>query len=279
MLNAVYPISLFACAKRQPAARMRYHRGKVHEGYAMSTDVDQAGMEGDIPVLQLEFSRSFEAEKRDLVDHLSVWGQGDRSIAIDLERFESSVILKNSQRVIVQANAAFKSMMTGGGFAAGSKTDGLLANRSRHVSHTTDDLVISGVRSLEMEHVCHDGYGQLYEFVTFKRRLDELQDPNLCFVAMFRALSVAKATPFQRRLSLSEQLAIFRELDETDQRICQLYNQGEPTKAIAAAVGLATRSVELRRQKVMETFGFEKTVEVVKLLTRLEEHDLIRNEK
>lgn len=244
----------------------------------MSTTVQQSELETN-PILRLEFTRSFEDEKRDLIESLAEWGRSDRSTMIDLERFESSVLLKNSQRIVVHANSAFKCMMSGGAFTAGSSTDGLLEDRSRRVSQTTDDLIIGGVRSLELEHVCHDGNGQQYDFLTYKRRLDELRDPDLCFFAMFRAIGLAGETPSQRRLSLSEQLIIFRELDEKDQKICQMYYKGETTKAIAAVVGLAVRSVEVRRQKVMDSFGFDKPVEVVKLLTRLEEHELIRPEK
>ncbi|MFK8111402.1 MAG: hypothetical protein AB8B91_04350 [Rubripirellula sp.] len=245
----------------------------------MTTSDQPTSSNQHAPVLRTEFSHRFEEEKAEVIDYLIRWGKRDRSTAIDLEQFESCVLLKNSEQVVAHANVAFKSMMGGGAFLAGSRTDVLLSKRFRHVSQNTDDLIIGGVKSVELEHRCQDGFGREYDFRTYKRRLDELCDPDLCFVVIIRAIGIAAETSSSRRLSLSEQLVVFRGLDQVDQKICQMYYQGAPTKSIAAAVGLATRSVEVRRQKVMDTFGFDKPVEVVKLLTRLEEHELIRLQK
>ena len=46
-------------------------------------------------------------------------------------------------------------------------------------------------------------------------------------------------------------------------------------KDIAAQVGISTRAVENRRQKIMDIFGFTKPIEIVKLLVRLEERGLL----
>ena len=158
----------------------------------------------------------------------------------------------------------------------GSRTDSYFASEFRTLSQVTDDLMVGGVQSLELEHIVHLAPGQRYTFVTYKRRLDELMDPNLCFMAICRPLRAETGTALDRRRTLSEQLVVFRDLDKTDQTICTMYYHGESTKTIAASVGFTTRSIEIRRQKILDAFGFDRPVEIIKLLTRLEEHALIR---
>ena len=69
-----------------------------------------------------------------------------------------------------------------------------------------------------------------------------------------------------------------QKLDTTDELICHGYLMGDTTKDIATKVGLTARSVEKRRQKIMDIFGFVRPVQIVKMLVRLEEHGLYKIE-
>lgn len=227
-------------------------------------------------LVRLDYPRSFEQEKSDATDYLLSWGEGGCSGEIDLELFQSCICIKNSQSIVVHTNSSFRDMIAGGRNPTGSRTDGYLSANFDKISQATDKLIIGGVKSIELEHIGHDTASQQSMFVTFKRRLDELRDPNLCFVVIVRPISVEPRTPLQRRRTLSEQLVVYHDLDRTDQTICQMYYCGESTKTIAAVVGFTTRSIEIRRQKILDAFGFQRPVEIIKLLVRLEEHALIR---
>jgi DNA-binding NarL/FixJ family response regulator len=60
-----------------------------------------------------------------------------------------------------------------------------------------------------------------------------------------------------------------------DRAICFGHGNGEQIKDIAAKVGMTRRSVENRRQKIMDLFGFKRPVEIVKLLVCLDERGLL----
>lgn len=229
--------------------------------------------------LHAGYSCSFDDEKKLLNDYVRSCAQEDRDGIADLEQFESCVLVKNGNRAIVHANVAVREMFANGHTVIGTSTDGLVGEQTRRISQMTDELVLSGVEQLEFDHPFRDAQNRLFHLQIYKRRLDELSDPSYSILVLIRATRLEAEAVSERRMSLSQQLLKFRALDDTDQRICRLYHQGESTKAISQEVGLATRSVELHRQKIMDTFGFDKPVEIIKLLTRLEEHNLIRQER
>lgn len=224
---------------------------------------------------RMRYSRTFEQEKVTLIERIGEWAGGDKVESDWLEKFESCVFVKNSQRIVVHANSAFRELIAGGALPMGVQSDGFLAKPFRRISQASDALILGGVKSLELEHIGYDSHGTECLFVTFKRRLDELRDPSLCFIGISRPLAVTSAATTGKRLSLAEQKAVFSKLDKTDQAICRLYYGGATTKSIAESVGLTPRSVEVRRQKILDEFEFSRPVEIIKLLTRLEENGLL----
>ena len=226
--------------------------------------------------LSLDFRHSFEQERSDAVDYVLSWGENGTQSEPALDRFESCFCIKNSKREVVHANSAFRKLVAGGATLTGASPDGYLATGFENLSRMTDQIMLRGAISVQLEHRRQIAGDRTYLFVTYKRRLDELKNPELCFMVFCRPLGVEADSPPQRQRTLSEQLLTLHEFDDTDRTICEMYYFGESTKTISAAVGLSTRSVENRRQKILDAFGFERPVEIVKLLTRLQEQALIR---
>ena len=223
-----------------------------------------------------EFSRSFDEEKNDLISDLLMWSQSNRSIDFDLTSYESIVMIKNSFRTVTRENQASRKIINGARSGLGSDMASL-SNDPKYVklSQLTDTILLDGVLSIEYEHVGRDALGREFIFRSFKRRLDELKDPELHLLLMSRPMALVSNGNLERRRNLNELLVLFQQLDEIDQRICFGDTRGETTKHIAATIGMTARSVELRRHKIMEHLGFSRTVEIIILIVRLAENGLI----
>ncbi len=222
------------------------------------------------------FSRSYEDEKEELMDSLLEWSQSDRSTDWDLSLYESIVMIKNSFRTVTRENQASRKIINGArsGLVSDMASQSLDAKYVK-LSQLTDTIIMDGVLSIEYEHVGRDALGREYIFRSYKRRLDELKDPELHILLFSRPIALVGSGDVERRRSLNELLLLFQQLDPIDQMICFGDTRGESTKHIAASIGMSPRSVELRRNKIMELFGFRRTIEIVIMIVRLAEHGFI----
>jgi hypothetical protein len=223
--------------------------------------------------LTFRYDRPFEDEKQAAVKlALESLQAGD----VNFDHINVPVLTLSNHRVITSENAAFRDLFLNGRTGIGFRTDVLFPPPFRKVDHATDALILDGVASVEMEHigVLHDG--RPCTFLTYKRRLDELKNPSFSILVVSRPLAILGDSEVEKRRSLNELVSILRQLDEIDQFICRAYGKGDSTKDIACSVGLTSRSVELRRQKILDQFGFDRPIEIVKLLVRLEEHGLFQ---
>jgi hypothetical protein len=221
---------------------------------------------------------SFEDEKKEILRYVLEWGTGDRQAPLDFSAFESIVCIKNADRVITADNEGFRRYFFDGQSSLGQTTEIVESQASRSFSRKTDELILEGVNAIEMEHVRPRVSGRPCMYITYKRRLDELRDPAFAILKISRATSFIGVSDLERRRSLSELLILLQQLDSIDKTICYRYTNGASSKDIAADVGLATRSVEIRRQKILDHFGFQHPIEIVKMIVRLEEHGLIKSE-
>lgn len=222
-----------------------------------------------------QYSTSFEDEKREVIARILRWGDGNRSQPLDLSGFESYVAIKNSERTYSATNIHFSNAFTAGRSSIGRNTDLTLEPKFKMISQKVDGLILDGVAWIELEHVGVLGDGRACTFLTFKRRLDELHDSSYLILLVSRPMRVLGSSEIEKRRTITDLLSILRGLDEKDQMICRGYSRGDTSKEIAAQIGLTTRSVEIRRQKIMDVFGFNHPIEIVKMLVRLEERGLI----
>jgi hypothetical protein len=224
---------------------------------------------------EFSFSLTFEQEKAKVLDYILEWGKGSRTTVLDFSQFESSIGVKNSERVIVLDSTLFRAHYAEKRTLIGKHTDSIVDMRLRKIAQLSDEMILDGVSQVEFEHAAVIADGQTCLFTTYKRRLDELCDPNYMILIISRPIKIVAPSDTERRRSLSELLMMFQQLDDIDQAICFGHGNGEQIKDIAAKVGMTTRSVENRRQKIMDLFGFSRPVEIVKLLVRLDERGLL----
>lgn len=228
----------------------------------------------DLPAVPT-YSRSFEDEKAEILALVTQWSELGMESVPDFDSFESIVTIKNSDRKITIENRGYRELCEAQDAQLQASPERNLEPHLARVSLETDRLLLDGVSSLEIEHLGIWYQGRPCTMVTYKRRLFELKSPQYAILTISRIRELLRDSSTERQRTLGELLALLQQLDPVDRTICQGYAMGDSTKEIAARVGLTTRAVELRRQKIMELFGFERPIEIVKMLVRLEENGLI----
>jgi hypothetical protein len=136
----------------------------------------------------------------------------------------------------------------------------------------SDQMLQIGAPTAQYEFDASQADGDWYRWVIRKTRLPGLYSAGFgCLVIALPLLPVLP-NDLSSLAILEEQLAHFESLDEIDRTICQGIALGDTTSEIARSVGLARRSVEVRRGKILEHFGFSRTVQIVRMMVRFEEN-------
>lgn len=224
----------------------------------------------------LNFESTFDQAKTQALDAIRDWYPHRQTQSLDLSKVEACVAIKNHQRAIVHDNPAYQFFFASVPvFTNKPGTHSLF--RSSRLAQNTDELIAEGLLSLDCEHEGKNAAGQTYSFRTFKCQLGELRDPNYFIFTMTRPIACLESVESDREKSLMDLLEIFQSLDPIDQLTCRMDAKGESTKDIATAVGLSPRAIEIRRKKMFELFGVERSMELVRITIRLEEHRLLPN--
>ena len=221
----------------------------------------------------LDFESTFDEAKSQALDTIRRWYPQRQTQDLDLSAVEACVVIKNHERAVVHDNPAYQLFFSRASTATGRAPDALY--RTSKLSQNTDELIAEGIRSLDCEHDGKDAAGQAYRFRTFKCQLGELRDPNYFIFSLSRPIAYLDNPAGNRNKSLLDLLAIFQSLDATDQLTCRLDAKGESTRDISTAVGLCSRSIEIRRKKMFELFDVQRPMELVRITIRLEEHGLL----
>ena len=223
----------------------------------------------------LDFQSTFDQAKSQALDAIRQWYPQRKSQQLDLSNVEACVVIKNHQRAVVHDNPAHQLFFSCASTSLGKPIDANSIYRSSKLAQNTDELIAEGIRSLDCEHESKVASGESYNFRTFKCQLGELRDPNYFIFSMSRPIACLGKTDVDRDNSLMDLLEVFQSLDATDQLTCRMDAKGESTKDIAAAVGLTPRAIEIRRKKMFELFGIQRSMELIRITIRLEEHGLL----
>ncbi len=226
-------------------------------------------------LLPSNYQTTFEDEKNRIIAAVVEWGQTDCRMELNIDQFESLVAIKGSDRAISAENSMFRRYIMQGKSAIGLTLDDFLLPELSLTSQKTDGLILDGVSALEFDHFGVWDSGRRCTMTTFKRHLGEIESIKYKILLISRIKGFVTAETDSPKRSLGEYLVLLQKLDATDQTICKGIIQGDATRDIANRVGLTCRSVELRRQKVLDLFGFQRPVEIVKLIVRLEENGLL----
>jgi len=223
----------------------------------------------------LQYTTSFDELKSHVLESIQRWYPRRNISPLNLDGIEACVAIKNSDRIIVYQNRSFQHFFAGGHSAVGKGVESIAYWKTVQLTQKTDDLILDGVQSIDCEHVGRDPEGQHYSFRTSKSKLAEFQDPGYCLFGMSRPLTLLATSEKEKAKSLAELFKLFQAMDPVDQTICRLDAKGESTKDIAARVGLTSRSIENRRNRMIVLFGAQRPMGLVRITIRLEDHGLL----
>lgn len=222
----------------------------------------------------LGFSPTFDREKTAVVESILRWAETERVEPMDLSSFDCVVAVQSVDRIVTAENKAFRDLFMGGRSALGWNADSQLSVDALRTWQHADQMILDGASYLELKHDVSFMDGRRGTLISYRRRLDELHEPSFKLLFVSRLVSFSDPSANERKRSLHELFARLQQLDENDQLICRHYAMGDTTKEISKRVGLTSRSVEMRRQKILTMFDFKRPIEIIKMMVRLEEHGM-----
>ncbi len=223
----------------------------------------------------LVYTRTFEEEIDWVSSELSRFATQANLGHPDFSRVEACIFIKNRERVIVLANDPFRRFFSGGKEVLGKNEEALNIWRNAKMNSQIDDMILDGTQFVDCEHVGRDAEGRSYTFRTYKCAIEEFSLPEYHILGLSRPIALLGTSSPEQKFRLTDLHAIFISMDATDQMICRMDALGEMTKDIARSVGLTSRSIENRRRKMQELFQVERSMEVIRITIRLEEHGLL----
>lgn len=196
---------------------------------------------------------------------------GDWQTIAALNDLPDAVYIKNAEGVLVEVNDAYLREFCPDGSPLGRSGTAFLDKSILEVSQQTDSLIVGGTNRVECEHVARLGDGRLCTVRTHKRSLAELGNPGLAILGVSRRERVLDDDEAAVRVKLADQNVTFRAMDESDRQICRLLGRGAKVREIADELQLTSRAVEQRKRRILETLELDQTIDLVKLLVRLQD--------
>jgi len=223
----------------------------------------------------LVYTRTFEEEIDWASSELVRFASQANAEQPDFSKVEACVYVENRERVIVLANDPFRRFFSGGKEVLGRNEEALKIWRNTKMNSQIDEMILDGTQFVDCEHAGRDADGRSYTFRTYKCAIEELTLPEYHILGISRPIAFLGNSSPEQSFRLADLHALFISMNSIDQLICRMDAIGEMTKDIARAVGLTSRSIENRRKKMQELFHAERSMEVIRITIRLEEHGLL----
>jgi DNA-binding CsgD family transcriptional regulator len=241
------------------------------QGFCVSGFIIGAIMSGFvIQAYEKDFSEAVE----EVFKVVQAWVVSEPETALALDHFQDCVYLKLSSHVIAATNLSYQSFFGRHEKIVGSVGAGFLDQVTMGVALKSDELLISSGRTVEFDHVALGPDGLSYHLKTHKRLLQQNRR-GISILGITRILArVEKQLPAtaERLASIAKK---FDALDADDRALCCLMAAGHSQREMAEMLGCTTRTIENRRNRIMEELGASKPIEIVKLMVRMAEHGLI----
>ncbi len=217
-----------------------------------------------VPSYETDFTKAV----REIVASVEAWLLSSDIHTLDLDQFRDCVHIKTATNTIAFANRAYSTFFGSNERLSGSNCERHLDEIMHAVSQKSDELLVHNVQMIELDHVAIGPDGCSYQVKTLKRWLS----PNRRGPAILGVSRIMQRLD-QRPPHTFEQLAMmakkYDSLEKEDRLLCNLISAGLSTKDIAERLGCTTRTVENRRNRVMDEFGVAKPVDIVKLMVRM----------
>ena len=192
------------------------------------------------------------------------------------EELEDGVFIKNRQGTIVQFNQEFVRVAKGGPGHIDRTGSVYMEKKLAEISKRSDELVFGGASSLDFVHQAFASDGRKYLFHTFKCDLASEKVSGYELLGITRPIAPLDEDSSKSDQELHQLHQRFVLLSLRDQDICRLTVLGATSREIGDRLGISSRAIEMRKQKIFETLKVAKSIELARKLVRMEERGILK---
>ena len=189
-----------------------------------------------------------------------------------LNQESDSICIKSVERKNLVCNKAFESTWGDSNSTLGRSNSSYLQQSIETVSRQSDAMILNGCQTVQFEHIGHDAQGRELRMRSYKRSLLGLGHPTMAILVIARVLEVITNSGAIRLGSLMEQWKLFCKLDEIDRAIVVGVARGNSVADIAAQQSVSKKTIENHRSAILKTLELDSSVELIKLVVRLQEN-------
>ncbi len=223
-----------------------------------------------IPDYQWDFTEATQQIARIVQD----WAMGGELGSPNWDDIQDCVSVKYASRVIAHTNPAYRAFFSRYEAIDGVGSEAFIDSTTVSVSQKTDELLLASSQSVDVEHVALGPDGASYHVRTHKRWLSP-NSKHLAILCVTRVLSRIDATLSHRSERLASLAQNFLKLSPEDQRLCQMLATGITNREIAEELRCTARTIENRRNRILDVCGLSKPIDIVKMVVRLSENGVI----
>lgn len=198
----------------------------------------------------------------------------------NLDDYQEFVFLKSGDRVLLHSNQVGRSFTQSPCDQAATaapeplRTEPFLFAEGVRLSHQIDALVLEGCPEARLDHQGIAADGSCYLMQTHKSRIptNPMGAVILGITRLVRPLMKAPAPAID---GLALKATLFARLSDEDQEFCRLHAMGLCKAKIAEALRCTTRTVDNRRSRILKHLQLDQPIDLVKLMVRMADRELV----
>ncbi len=194
------------------------------------------------------------------------------SLNSQFEDETDAIFIKTVDGKILHTNHVYCTLFSGQQIALGRHASSYLSQSINQIAHHSDEMLLAGAMVVQFDHIGHDTFGREVRLRTFKRTLLGVGHSTMAILGVTRLLDVVGNTEVFRLQSLKDQWRLFSQLDDLDRAIAIGVGQGITISEIAQNHSVTKKTIENHRNSILKTLHLNSSIDLVKLMVRLQEN-------
>lgn len=187
-----------------------------------------------------------------------------------IEKSPRCVYVKSADGTILFGNSPYERIFSGG-ITNGRNSQQFLDSTILGVSQHSDQLILAGCDTVLFEHHGRDKTGRQVRMHTVKKSLLGCQQARAAILGI-TAAETHEDQEAMKLIALSRCWDIFRNLAERDREIAVAIAKGQKSRSLAELYEVTDKTIDNRRTHVLKVLELENTMDLARLLTRLQDN-------
>lgn len=182
------------------------------------------------------------------------------------------VYVKSVDGQILFTNASYDTVFGHGVSPVGRYASAFLDDVIGTVAAESDKLLLNGCSTIQFDHPGRDSQGRELRLRTVKKSLLGMGHPKAAILGLTQVLHVSADEHALKVFGLARHWQVFQRLDERDRRIAVLLSEGAKSRPIAEQFDVTEKTVDNRRSHILRHLGLKNTMDLARLLCRLQDN-------